>query len=122
MGCSGTSRPFQTQYDVLWDRFDQHFGVHAGVDPSSWPAITELAPSVTFDLSAIPDGPQRGAAYDAVNAEALRAFVWSFADAPELSLLTGSTRLTSSGRRARPPPGRPSGRSPCIPTVTTSPS
>jgi Protein of unknown function (DUF2716) len=39
------------------------------------------APSVTFDLGVIADGPQRGAAYDAINAEALRAFVWALPDA-----------------------------------------
>ena len=75
------------QYDVLWDRFNHRFGFRAGVDPSSWPAITEPTPSLTFDLSVIPDGPRRGAAFDAINADVLRAFVWSLPDVPELIAL-----------------------------------
>lgn len=43
----------------------------------AWPAISEPTPSLTFDLSVVGDGPQRAAAYDAINAEALRAFVWA---------------------------------------------
>lgn len=39
------------------------------------------------DLSIIRDGPERGAAYDAINAEALRAFVWSMPEASELVVL-----------------------------------
>jgi hypothetical protein len=75
------------QHHRLWDRFDAAFGFRAGVSSDSWPAIHELAPSVTFDLSAIPDGPRHGAAYDAINAEALRCFVWALADVDEMVVL-----------------------------------
>ena len=75
------------EYDTLWARFNERFGFRAGVDPNSWPAIREPSPSITFDLSVIPDGAQRGAAYDAINAEALRAFVWAMPDCDELIAL-----------------------------------
>jgi hypothetical protein len=75
------------EYDANWARFDERFGFRAGVDPESWPAIREPSPSVTFDLSVIPDGARRGAAYDAINAEALRAFVWAIPDRHELIVL-----------------------------------
>ncbi len=67
----------RAEYDDCWAMFDSRSGFRAGVSPDARPAITEPVPSVTFDLSVIPDGPQRGAAYDAINAEALRAFVWA---------------------------------------------
>lgn len=70
----------RTQHEAVWARFDELFHFRAGVDPTSWPAIREPCPSVTFDLSTIPDGAERGAAYDAINAEALRAFVWAMPD------------------------------------------
>lgn len=75
------------EYDEVWSRFERRFGFRAGVDPTSWPAIREPTPSVTFDLAVIPDGPKRGAAYDAINAEALRAFVWALPDRQELLAL-----------------------------------
>lgn len=75
------------EYEIQWSRFRQRFGFRPGTDPNSWPGISEPAPSVTFDLSIINDGAQRGAAYDAINAEALRSFVWSLADVPELVAL-----------------------------------
>ena len=68
------------EYDAYWATFDSRFGFRAGVSPDAWPAIREPAPSVTFDLGVIADGPRRGAAYDAINAEALRAFVWALPD------------------------------------------
>jgi hypothetical protein len=77
----------RNDYDALWARFDERFGLRVGVDPSAWPAIREPTPSITFDLSIIPDGPTRGAAYDAINAEALRAFVWAMPDRHELYVL-----------------------------------
>jgi hypothetical protein len=67
--------------DDYWASFNARYGFRAGDSPEAWPAINEPVPSVTFDLSVIADGPQRGAAYDAINAEALRAFVWSLPDA-----------------------------------------
>lgn len=74
-------------YDEVWARFDRRFSFRPGVDPKTWPALREPTPSVTFDLSVIPDGPRRGAAYDAINSEALRAFVWSTPDLEELFAL-----------------------------------
>jgi hypothetical protein len=70
----------RAEYDGYWAAFESRFGFRAGVSSEAWPAINEPVPSVTFDLSGIPDGPQRGAAYDAINAEALRAFVWAMPD------------------------------------------
>jgi hypothetical protein len=77
----------RVEYDALWARFDDCFGFRAGVEPTTWPAIREPSPSITFDLSVIPEGAKRGAAYDAVNAEALRAFVWVLFDCKELIVL-----------------------------------
>jgi hypothetical protein len=68
------------EYREVWSRFDDRFKFRAAVAPDGWPAILEPSPSLTFDLSVIADGPQRGAAYDAINAEALRAFVWALPD------------------------------------------
>lgn len=76
----------RSEYDDIWAAFDARFAFRAGVSPDAWPAITEPVPSVTFDLGVIPDGPERGAAYDAINAEALRAFVWTLPDR-ELAVL-----------------------------------
>jgi hypothetical protein len=69
------------EYDKYWSTFNSRFEFRAGVSPDAWPAIREPVPSLTFDLSVIADGPRRGAAYDAINAEALRAFVWALPDA-----------------------------------------
>lgn len=77
----------RNEYDAVWNRFDERFGFRAGVDPDTWPAIREPRPSVTFDLSVISDGAKRGAAYDAINAEALRAFVWAIPDRSQLIVL-----------------------------------
>lgn len=68
---------------VIWDGFDERFAFRASTDPEKWPAIDEPAPSITFDLSVIADGPRRGAAYDAINAEALRCFVWALPEVDE---------------------------------------
>lgn len=73
--------------DEAWREFYRRFGFRAGVTPDSWPAIREPSPSLTFDLSVIKDGPERGAAYDAINAEALRSFVWNLSDERELLAL-----------------------------------
>ena len=77
----------EADYDRYWARFDTSFGFRAGVEPDSWPAISEPVPSATYDLSVIRDGPERGAAYDAINAEALRAFVWAMPEISELVVL-----------------------------------
>lgn len=55
--------------------------------PDAWPAIREPNPSLTFDLSVVGDGLERGAAYDAINANALRSFVWDLPDQRELLVL-----------------------------------
>jgi len=77
----------RADYDRYWAKFDASFGFRAGVRPDRWPAISEPVPSFTYDLSVIRDGPERGAAYDAINAEALRAFVWSMPEVSELVVL-----------------------------------
>ncbi len=74
-------------YGEAWTLFDARFSFRAGVDAEAWPAIREPVPSLTFDLSVIDDGAPRGAAYDAINAEALRAFVWALPDVDELVVL-----------------------------------
>ena len=75
-----------SEYQGHWATFEEKFGFRAGVSSDAWPAISEPTPSLTFDLSVIPDGPQRGAAYDAINAEALRAFVWALPDSEMIVL------------------------------------
>jgi hypothetical protein len=87
-----TPQPAWTQltdaeYDDLWSRFEGLYGFRASTAADRWPAIHEPAPSITFDLSVIDDGPRRGAAYDAINAEALRCFVWALDDVEELVVL-----------------------------------
>ena len=77
----------RADYDRYWARFNTSFGFRAGVKRESWPAISEPVPSVTYDLSVIQDGAGRGAAYDAINAEALRAFVWAMPEISELIVL-----------------------------------
>jgi hypothetical protein len=68
------------EYARCWAAFESRFGFRAGISAESWPAISEPAPSITFDLGAIGAGARRDAAVDAINAEALRAFVWSLPD------------------------------------------
>jgi hypothetical protein len=75
------------QYDLVWDRFDDAFGFRPSMSAEGWPAIREPRPSVTFDLSVIEDGPARGSAYDAINAEALRSFVWALPEAETMLAL-----------------------------------
>ncbi|HET6153634.1 MAG TPA: DUF2716 domain-containing protein [Marmoricola sp.] len=70
----------ENDYRHTWSRFSDRFSFRASTTPDGWPAIKEPTPSVTFDLSTITDGPQRGAAYDAINTEAVRAFVWALPD------------------------------------------
>ena len=70
----------EAEYGHVWSRFDDLFGFRASTTAEGWPAIKEPSPSLTFDLSVIAEGAQRGAAYDAINAEALRAFVWALPD------------------------------------------
>jgi hypothetical protein len=61
----------------VWSEFDDRFGFRASTMSDRWPAIREPSPSLTFDLSVIAEGPQLASAYDAINAEGLRAFVWA---------------------------------------------
>jgi hypothetical protein len=70
-----------------WEAFEARFGFRASTQPEGWPAINEPTPSVTFDLSVIVDGPRRGAASDAINAETLRCFVWALGEETELIAL-----------------------------------
>lgn len=91
----------RNDYDALWARFDERFGLRVGVDPSAWPAIREPTPSITFDLSVIPDGPTRGAAYDAINAEALRASSGPCLTGTSFTSSTGSTPPIGSSQPIR---------------------
>lgn len=75
------------EYDRVWAAFEERFTFRASTTLEGWPAIREPTPSVTFDLSAVPDGPRRGAAYDSVNAEALRAFLTALPEVQELVVL-----------------------------------
>ena len=75
------------EYQRLWSAFDARFAFRAGTTAEAWPAIREPTPSITFDLGQLHDGPQRGAAYDAINAEALRAFVFALPDVESLLVL-----------------------------------
>lgn len=74
-------------YDYAWASFEQRYGFRASTKPERWPAINEPPDSLTLDLSCIGEGPRRAAAYDAVNAEALRCFVWALPDVEELVVL-----------------------------------
>lgn len=92
MDTESSSRPGwremdEAEHEAAWDLFDEKFDFRASVDPSGWPAIDEPTPSVTFDLSGIPGGPRLLTAFAALNAEALRCFVWALPDIPELSVL-----------------------------------
>lgn len=71
-----------------WDRFTDLFGFRPGTTESTWPAIAEPAPSITFDLTA-PVGISGAwqSRFDAVNAEALRCFVAEFPDDPTFVVL-----------------------------------
>lgn len=84
---SAWSRLDSNSYDHVWRSFEEHFRFRPSGAPEGWLAIQEPSPSLTLDLSVIPDGAPRGAAYDAINAEALRCFVWHLADAQELLVL-----------------------------------
>lgn len=77
----------EAAYDREWARFESRYGFRASTTPDGWPAITEPPDSLTLDLSVIEDGPRRGAAYDALNAEALRSFVWALEGVDELVVL-----------------------------------
>ena len=67
--------------DQYWRRFADRFQFRPGIAPELWPAIRDLVPSLTFDISG---GNEVGASWasrhDAINAEALRCFVTEFDD------------------------------------------
>lgn len=84
----------------LWDRFESKFGWDRSAGITS-PVIRDPEPSITFDLSSIPDGPGRVAARASIEAEAFAAF---FLRSPRSQLWwysTGSMRHTSWCRRSR---------------------
>lgn len=74
--------------DRYWDRFTDRFGFRPGTAQSTWPAIAEPTPSITFDLTVTADiaGAWRRR-FDAVNAEALCCFVSEFPDDPMFAVL-----------------------------------
>lgn len=73
-------------YDRYWSRFYETFDFRPGVKPETWPAIREPTPSLTFDIS-FADHARRVSAIDAINAEALRAFVWALPADTEMIVL-----------------------------------
>lgn len=70
-----------------WTTFNARYRFRASTRPEGWPAIDDPTPSLTFDLTAVDDGPRRAAAYDAINAEALRCFIWALPEVDELVVL-----------------------------------
>ena len=74
-------------YEQQWSRFEARYGFRASVALKGWPAIREPADSMTLDLSVIEEGPRWAAACDAINAEALRCFVWELQGVDELVVL-----------------------------------
>ena len=75
------------EYGSVWDRYYERFAFKASIDPWGWPSIKEPTPSITLDLSVIPDGPKRASAFWALNAEAFRCFVWALPDVKEMLVL-----------------------------------
>ena len=73
-------------YDGLWDRFYAKFGWDRSAGITS-PVIRDPEPSITFDLSSIPDGPRRVAARASIEAEALRCFLVALPEVETLVVL-----------------------------------
>ena len=65
----------ESEHERVWSTFYDRFQFKASHDSEGWPGFVPPMPSITFDLSAIPEGPQLATAADAINAEALRCFV-----------------------------------------------
>ncbi|MFY2789330.1 DUF2716 domain-containing protein [Rhodococcus sp. MALMAid1271] len=86
IGWTELDRTAETEH---WSVFNSRFGFGPGTEPESWPAITEPAPSMTFDLAAHTVGTTASwsARTDAINAEALRCFVTEFSDNPVFVVL-----------------------------------
>lgn len=74
-------------HERAWATFSARHHFRASPHLDGWPAIHEPTPSLTFDLATISDGPRRAAAYDAINAEALRCSLWALEDIDELVVL-----------------------------------
>ncbi|MFG6504555.1 DUF2716 domain-containing protein [Microbacterium sp. P05] len=72
----------QGETSRYWDLFDELYRFRPGTSPLTWPAIQEPVPSVTFDLSVIPDGAPRAVAVRAINSEAQRCFIWVLGGEP----------------------------------------
>jgi hypothetical protein len=52
----------EREHGVAWNRFHARFRFRASTYSEDWPGFSAPDPHVTFDLSAIPNGPQRAAA------------------------------------------------------------
>jgi hypothetical protein len=48
---SGWQRLSRSEYDQIWDRFEERFQFRASTDSTHWPGIREPVPSVTWDLA-----------------------------------------------------------------------
>jgi hypothetical protein len=75
-------------YEQFWTPFDDRFHFRPGTAPEKWPAITEPAGSVTFDLSSVFERADGSSAdEDALNEEILSAMNAVFpADIPLVAL------------------------------------
>lgn len=75
-------------YDEAWAPFDEQFGFEANFHEHTKPAITLPERSMVIDLAPVfaHEGPRFAAGEAAVNAAALRAFVW-LAEGRELTAL-----------------------------------
>lgn len=86
----------RAEYDEYWTAFESRFGFPTGVSSEAWPAIREPVPSVTFDLSVIADGPQRGAAYDSINARLQGGHIRAPMGADSLRVRRAARRIIGS--------------------------
>ena len=74
-------------YATAWAPFQERFGFAADPFERDKPAIRLPPGSLVLDLSVLPDGPRIAAGTNAINAAALRAFVWLTGDDEELLAL-----------------------------------
>ena len=74
------------EYRQLWDKFYEKFGFDRSRDLAE-PVIVDPTPSLTFDLGAIPSGPELAAAVNAIEAESLRCFISALPDVTTLFVL-----------------------------------
>ena len=76
-------------YEEYWTPFDDRFHFRPGMDPATWPAITEPEGSVTFDLAPIfaSGDPGFESGERRLNRETLEAFPEAFPNGTRLVAL-----------------------------------